>query len=77
MICIDVPLSDMGKKRSDAAAFTQANFKFDPALMRRVRAFCNRHPMTPSMTRVFSIAVTRYLDAEEPNLPPEKKAKHP
>jgi hypothetical protein len=68
MFSLAVPSFVMAKKRREGTS-GQANFKFDPALLKRVRAFGNRHPMKPSMTRLFALAMVRYLEEEEPKLP--------
>lgn len=49
-------------KKKQAKGTGQANFKFPPDFMKRVRAYAEEHPWKPSMTRLFIKAMDEYME---------------
>lgn len=57
---------------------TQLGTRIKTTIKRRAENFCVHHPLQPSLAAVIELALTRFLDSEEPALPaapPRRPAK--
>lgn len=66
-------LCGMARKASIGVGTEQVNFRFKTSTVERMDAYCARHPLNPTLTRIAETAMLEWLDREEPKLPPAAK----
>lgn len=65
--CVNV--LDMSKRKSASKPDTdQINFRFPIPLLERMERFKEAHPFRPTLTKIAVMAITEWLDRNEPHL---------
>jgi hypothetical protein len=66
----DVPPKEDRRPTGDVS---QVNCRLNVSTLARIRDFCASHPFRPTPSRIVELALTEWLDREEPKLPKPRK----